>query len=364
MNPKTIFLSIAGSQSYGINTNLSDLDLKGICMLPEPIRNDLFTTVEQYENPSWILEKYAHLKNPLNPKIEGTLYVLKKYMILAAGGNPNILELLFVDKKHILELSSGGERLINNRHLFISQKCKDTYVGYAFSQIKRIERHRKWILKGDIKEPRREDYGLKPEKTAGIGEVERYLAKYIGEWNFCDLNLEQPICNEIKLRTWQIIKNISGIDIDEGNWLSHYNDALSKKIISELNISDKLAENLDNEIKYKNAFKEYNSWITWKKERNAERHALEVKCGYDSKHAAHCIRLLRSGKEILTHGYTNTLRNDAQELLEIRNGNWTYEKVEEEANKILTEIKTLKSSLPKDVDRAKVNELYLDILDT
>lgn len=45
------------------------------------------------------------------------------------------------------------------------------------------------------------------------------------------------------------------------------------------------------------------------------------------KHAMHLVRLLRMAEEILTDGVVNVKRPDAKELLEIRNGAWSYEEL-------------------------------------
>lgn len=50
------------------------------------------------------------------------------------------------------------------------------------------------------------------------------------------------------------------------------------------------------------------------------------------KHAMHLVRLMRIGEEVLTTGQYNVKRADADELLSIRNGAWTFEQTIEYAN--------------------------------
>lgn len=47
--------------------------------------------------------------------------------------------------------------------------------------------------------------------------------------------------------------------------------------------------------------------------------------GYDTKLSAHCLRLLRSGTEFLETGYLTVNRPDAKELLNVKNGKYTYD---------------------------------------
>jgi len=90
----------------------------------------------------------------------------------------------------------------------------------------------------------------------------------------------------------------------------------------------------------KDAWEHY--W-TWKKNRNEKRSALEEQFGYDTKHAMHLVRLLRMGEEALTTGVLNVRRPDAEELLAIRNGSWSYDDL---------------VAYAKEVDNRARNELY------
>jgi len=107
------------------------------------------------------------------------------------------------------------------------------------------------------------------------------------------------------------------------------------------------------EVEYKKALSKYNQYLDWKKNRNPMRAELEQKYGYDCKHAMHLMRLLRMGKEILTTGTVNVLREDREELMAIRNGKWTYEKLISEAEKAEEELNNLyeNSVLPKKTQR-------------
>ena len=49
--------------------------------------------------------------------------------------------------------------------------------------------------------------------------------------------------------------------------------------------------------------------------------------GHPANWALHLVRLLRMGIEILTTGDLQVWRHDADELLAIRNGAWTYEQL-------------------------------------
>ena len=68
----------------------------------------------------------------------------------------------------------------------------------------------------------------------------------------------------------------------------------------------------------------------------AKRKALVAEHGYDVKNAAHMIRLLRMGIEVLETGRIIVRRPDADELVTIKRGGWTLDRVSEEAQSLFT----------------------------
>ena len=79
-----------------------------------------------------------------------------------------------------------------------------------------------------------------------------------------------------------------------------------------------------------------------------KRKKLVGKFGYDTKNAAHLIRLMRMCIEFLNDGFLYVQRDDASQLLQIKNGDWELERVKEEANRLfkLADEAYLKSKLP------------------
>ena len=95
-----------------------------------------------------------------------------------------------------------------------------------------------------------------------------------------------------------------------------------------------------------------------------KRKKLVGQFGYDTKNAAHLIRLLRMGIEFLRDGQLYVCRHaDGPQLLEIKRGEWTLERVKSEAERLfkLSEETWLKSSLPTAPDMDKVNRLAVRV---
>jgi len=95
-----------------------------------------------------------------------------------------------------------------------------------------------------------------------------------------------------------------------------------------------------------------------------KRKALVDKFGYDTKNAAHCIRLLRMGMEFLLTGELFVARSDAKRLLEIKLGKWTLENVKDEAERLfeLTDQAYVKSPLPAEPDIEKIEKLVMSVI--
>ena len=100
-----------------------------------------------------------------------------------------------------------------------------------------------------------------------------------------------------------------------------------------------------------------------KRENKTGRISLVEKFGYDTKFAAHMVRLFRSGSEALLTGYLQVYRSDKEELLSIRSGLYTYEDFLKMADE--EEIKFNeaweKSKLPEKPDFEKINRLLIKL---
>ena len=107
-----------------------------------------------------------------------------------------------------------------------------------------------------------------------------------------------------------------------------------------------------------------NMWV-WRVNRNLDRGLLEEKFGYDIKHAAHTIRLLIGGINIIKTGdYHPRLTGDNLRLVRsILSGEKTYEEVLELSIKLENEFNMTASTstLPETADRKKANALLLEL---
>ena len=121
-----------------------------------------------------------------------------------------------------------------------------------------------------------------------------------------------------------------------------------------------------NKDEYLSAKETHKNYWTWKKNRNETRSALEESHGYDTKHAMHLVRLLRMGVESLRDGELIVKRPDAEELLSIRDGAWTYDEIVKYAESMDKEVREVwykKTKLRKKPDLKFAANLLMDTQD-
>lgn len=115
LNTYTIFSCIVGSKAYGLGTDKSDTDRRGIYIPPTDRVLSIRGVPEQTQGDNEML------------------YELGKFIRLGLKATPDALEMLYspiVERKEEI-----GERLLELRDCFISKLCKKTYGGYAHQQL-------------------------------------------------------------------------------------------------------------------------------------------------------------------------------------------------------------------------------------
>jgi predicted nucleotidyltransferase len=371
LEKSTILLATAGSRAYGISKKNSDIDIKGVAIPDQRYYLGFLNKFEQSDKSQdiQVFTKYLTEEEQRvceESKLEGCVYELTKFIKLASDANPNILDVLFCRNQDIKLQTDIGEELRHNAGLFLSAKAKHTFSGYAFAQLKRIKTHRAYLLNPRVDEPKRKDYGL-PETTIypkdQLEAINSAIQKKIESWAIDYGQMENSEKVYIEGQISNFLSEITqGISEKDMQWL-----AAAKSLSIDSNFIDLMTR----EKKYRSARIEFEQYQTWKKNQNKDRAALEEKYLYDTKHGAHLVRLMRMGVEILTTGKVNVWRgkettNDAEELIAIRNGSWTYEQLIEWAEQKEMEIDDIynnkKYIVKPSPDRNKIDELCISLI--
>jgi hypothetical protein len=119
--------AVAGSNAYGLATQHSDVDIRGIFVLPKKHLHGLHYTQQVNDR-----------------KHDVTLYELGRFFSLALANNPNILELLAMPEDCILFQHPLAQEL--KPQLFLSKLARNTFLGYATQQISKARGMKKKIV--------------------------------------------------------------------------------------------------------------------------------------------------------------------------------------------------------------------------
>ena len=352
----TILLTLTGSRAYGTYTENSDWDLKGIAVAPLNTYLGATKNFEQFEGK---FKQTPSILGAVRENYESVVYDIRKFCNLAIQNNPNILEIIFLPENYWITKSHWySNHLIHNKDMFLSKKCRYSYAGFAHAQLKRIRSHREWLLAPPTHQPSRKEFGLSEQQSMDHNQLKAatsLIDKQIEQWM---LHPEEEIPITVLCRAREsIIDLVSNLFVLKNQ--QEVNDELVRAAAKKYSFDTNFSEVIVRERSYKAALNRWNQYLTWKEERNQVRSALEAKYGFDCKHASHLVRLLRTCKELLTTGKLIVNRPDAEELLAIRNGAWTYEKVEEYAESMDKEMDVLykTSVLPYSPNIDKINQL-------
>lgn len=149
-----VLLGLGGSHSYGTNVESSDLDVRGVALNS---KEDVLLA--------------RNFEQVLNEPTDTTIYSFNKIITLLSNCNPNVIELLGLKSEHYLYLSSIGQELLDNKHLFLSKKAVQSFGGYANQQLRRLD-NKAARLVGQIQ---REQHILNSIENARYTFNERYF---------------------------------------------------------------------------------------------------------------------------------------------------------------------------------------------
>ena len=319
-----LFEVISGSKSFGLATPTSDTDIKGVYYLPK----------EQFFGLDYI----PQISNETNDEV---YYEIGRFVELLLKNNPNILEILASPQDCILYQHPLMERLQLDD--FLSKLCKDSFAGYALTQIKKARGLKKKIVNPIAKEKKSlldfcyilQGYDSIPFKK-WLQEFSSLGAVTKGQ------NALQERCGLINLPN---SKEMYALFYDENGTLG-YRGIIQNEMSNEVSLSSipkgekEIAYLSFNQDEYSKDCKEYTAYWDWVEKRNEERYNTNQQHGknYDSKNMMHTIRLLQSAKQILATGKLNIRVNNREELLAIKAGTMEYDTLLEMADTLIASV--------------------------
>jgi len=350
-----IFEGIVGSQSYGIATEFSDMDVKGVFV--------------QDENSILGL---GYVEQVSDAKNDQTFYEIRRFLQLIGQNNPNILELLNLPEDCIIHKDPIFDLILENREKFITKNCRNSFGGYAVEQIRKARGLNKKIVnpmdpirKGvldfcyvaaggksvSVKEYL-EEFGLK-NKYCGLVSLDHmkyvYAVYYDKIAELCDKGINMGVCTALGFK---------GIVQDEENSNDISTSSVPKGMIPEFVL-------YFNKEGYSSYCKDYREYFEWVEKRNDSRYNDNAQHGkgYDGKNLAHCHRLLDMAIEIGSGKGINVRRQNREQLLSIRRGEYDYDVLVNEAEEKIRIMDQVfeESDLPESIDKKFVDDLLIKI---
>jgi len=330
---------ISGSRAYGLETAQSDTDIKGVFYLP---RTAYFG-----------IDYIPQVSNETNDEV---YYEIGRFVDLLLKNNPNLLELLATPADCILYRHPLMDKL--PLKLFLSRKCRDSFAGYAFSQIRKAQGFNK-----KINQP------LPAERKTLLQFC--YILNDNGSIPVVDWLLQQGIKQEqCGLAAIAHTKGLYTLYVagDNEAWCqgiisgNEANDVTVSSVPKGQPLRAYLSVNTDGYSMYCREYKEYWDWV---KKRNEVRYTSNLSHGknYDAKNMMHTIRLLEVGREIIQTGQLQVRRANRTELLAIKNGQWEYQELLDYAEKLMQDIELAYpySPLPEEPDQATALQQLISI---
>jgi len=322
----------SGSHAYGLATETSDEDFRGVFYLPG----------EAFYGLNYV----GQVSDETNDRV---YYELGRFVELLLKANPTALELLATPPAATLFRHPLMDAL--RAEDFLAKSCKATFAGYATTQIRKARGLNKKVHNPMEKERKTVEHfcyvvtegkslpllewtakvGIDPDRIALI-RVDHTRGVYAvyhdpgGGWG--EGVTSGPNANEVSLSS-----------VPKGETCLAY-----------------LSFNKDGYSVYCKNYREYWRWV---EVRNDARYAstLAHGQGYDAKNMMHTIRLLDTAIGIFRDGRLKIERPDRDFLLAVKTGAYSLEEVLTMAEDRLAELERWaeKSTLPERVDPAVVN---------
>jgi hypothetical protein len=305
--------TVFGSNLYGTNTPTSDFDYKSVFI---PSARDIIL-----QRAKGVVSNSTKTDNTIKNSLEDVddeLFSLYKLMQMLNAGDMIATELLFVPQEKLLVTSPLWNSLVTNRHLLISKEIKG-FKGYVSKQVSK--------------------YGVKGSRVAAVRLVlESFDAcatqTKIGDYSDYWENLS---------KTSEFI-NVVDVPQPSGKSMLHL-EVCGRKLpytvsVKEgINVIQKLFDNY-----------------------GARALQAENNEGVDWKSVHHAIRVSEQAIELLTTENITFPRPNAEDLLKIRKGSYTFKIIQErlEENMIIIDNLSTSSKLIEKIDINFVEDILFN----
>lgn len=340
---RIVLRAVSGSHAYGLATADSDRDERGVFAPPAL--------------------DYVALEPPLehlqDDRGDTVFYGLRKLLALASAANPAALELLFSPMDCLLLQTPAAAPLLAARGMFVSDRCIDSYAGYARAQIRRARGQNKWINNPQPEHP--------PVRDAFCWVI-------LGPWP------GEPGTTAMPLRPQPLAT--SGLDLAECHCASlehvprtyrlyHYGPG-ARGVFRDGNLVCESIPQADEATRlrgllihdqagFEQAKTDHRNYWQWRAQRNEARWRTQEagEVDYDAKNMMHTFRLLAEAEHIVANGQPR-VRFAGEErdfLLQVRAGAFAYDELLARAESQVAALLARPVSLPPPPEPPRVEAL-------
>ena len=353
---KLIIKVAAGSQSFGLATATSDVDIHGVYILnwEERIRHDA---------PDQIAD-------PMNNEV---YWDITKFLAELNNANPQALEMLYAPRHCVF---MGWELLeeIRNTFDFLNKRCNKSFAEYARGQVDKATGMNKKVFDPQPKErPRFVDFVYVLERNRALPLMKWIKENYRGKpeavqrWfalakidhadsTYAMYYQRKPLLTMAKVFAVEFIRTLCPWvrSVPEHKWRWAYGAVRDINKSNDIQLNsipkgiDPVAHVFVNRNDFARRCKKWYQYWDWVKRRNEERYntTLSHGQGYDAKNIMHCVRLLQTAYGIATEHTVPVYRadkaickvvapefnkhpydNDRDFLLAIKRGEWTFDDI-------------------------------------
>ena len=328
----------SGSHAYGLATDASDEDFRGVFYAPR----EAFYTGDYPEQVS----------DATNDEV---YYELGRFVELLIKANPTALELLATEGDDVLHRNPNMALLRTED--FLTKACKNTFAGYATTQIRKARGLNKKVHNPYPRE-RKSVEAFCYVITEGQS---RPLLQWAGS--------ERLPIERLALVNVTHAPGVFAVYHDPtGTWARGVTSGPRANQVALSSVPKGKAclvylyFNKDGYSVYCRNHREYWQWV---EKRNEERYegTLTHGQGYDAKNMMHTIRLLDVAIEIVRDGRLNVRRPDREFLLRVKRGTFTLEQALNMAEKRLAHLEecTSLSDLPALPDNEKALKTLVEM---
>lgn len=329
--------AVVGSQAFGLATETSDVDTRGVFVLPIEDRLS-YNAIDQVAD-----EKNNHV-----------YWELKKFIQLLREGNPSALEFLNSPERCILQGKEYFDMI--PKDVWITQKCCKSFLEYAKNQLSRAYGLNKKIFNPQPKEPPKVlDYCYVVDGNQAVPFREWLKGRkcsvvvdgYPNDQKSYALAAIDHVTDTYALYYEPLLLDQVEMAAPEHEWRWAYGVVVDEEKSNDIQLCSipkgisPVATLFFNKNAYSHDCSEHTKYWHWVAERNDARYEETIKHGkgYDAKNTMHCIRLLMTAKDIAETGTVTVDRSaDREFLLSIKQGKFSYEDMMARSDRLVAEV--------------------------